>query len=155
MKQILLLMSLLFSLDASSQTTYYRYNDRTGTYDKAGYSEPGTPNKAYLSPYTSRVDLNLYRDVLKQKQSAYDANHNDVFHRLQSLNLSIRDLSELDQRRGTIVRIQFDEFINELNTHNYDYGNINTYNSILENIDIIQGNVTTLKQRVIKEMREK
>lgn len=119
---------LVYAIGSYAQTTYYRYDQSTGTSQEIGYSTPTAPS-TYTTPYTPRIDINLYKDVLAQKQEAYDRNYKSISDQIDDIVEIIRRISSSEAREYYIGIIN--KVIADVNSGNYDLSNSTTYYSFI------------------------
>lgn len=140
MKLLLILsMFLITTTYGYSQTTYYSYDPNTGTSTKVGYSVPSS-SSSYNSPYIPRVDLNLYKEVLQQKQAIYNERVSSIWQRMKDLLEYADGISDKDYYQK--VFNQLNDFADQLSSHKYDFADDGVYNWVNKNIDIIRNNIS-------------
>jgi len=151
-------MFVLFSVHnlLFAQSTYYSYDPNTGTSKEIGYSTQRSNNPSY-SPYTSKYDINAYKEAGEYMQKKYDSRVNFIKQTISDFYYDLDQLKDKCPDEAARVKKQLDDIIYDLNHHKYDYGNDNVFSQIDKNFNIIADNINAVIQtynRKLKSERE-
>lgn len=149
MKYVGLTLALIISIQSLAQTNYYRYDSKTGTSEKVGYSEPVNNNQ--FAPYVPRYDVNLYGEILREKQQKFERNHAALQELINDISEEINELDELAPESATALSNVVSEYLQRVAKQRPDYSNDNVYNSIRNTLVEYKNYAKRLKNQYYKD----
>lgn len=150
MKYVGLTIALIISIQSLAQTNYYRYDSKTGTSEKVGYSEPVNNNNQF-APYVPRYDVNLYGELLREKQQKFERNHAALQELINDISEEINELDELAPESATALSNVVNEYLQRVAKQRPDYSDYNVYNSIRNTLLEYKNYAKKLKYQYYRE----
>ncbi len=128
------------------QTNYYRYDSRTGTSEKIGYSEPSNSQPTF-APYQSKIDLNTYARVGMELQRRYDANVQQIQTLVNNIQSSLSEIAEYDYSFYSGTNDNLDKYLKSISR--YDFGKNDVFNRVYNTLNGFYNELQSNKRIII------
>jgi lipopolysaccharide export LptBFGC system permease protein LptF len=134
MKHLIILLIVLTASRSYSQTNYYRYDSRTGTSEKVGYSEPASNSQLKFSEYIPPYDLNQYASVLAQRNQQYENHVTEIQNEINRTGQALYNLSRVDEDSYNKLSGKFNQYLKALSGTKLDYSDFDIYMKVKQDI---------------------
>lgn len=100
------------------------------------------------TPYVAPVDQNLLFQSMRHKQQNFDNNIEAIKKKIEEVGQDIVELNEVNPTRAVELNQEYSDYIDVLNSNNYNYSNNNLVETIL-------GDLRKIQLKVLKAFRER